>query len=322
MNSQIELDSIIEVISKAKKIGIFTHESPDGDAVGSSMGLYLSLKQLGKEVEVIIDEYSKCFEFLSGLEEVKRDGSNNYDLVIALDCATRERLYDINNSFDSSMVRVSIDHHASNTFYADYNYVEGNSPACAKTLVKILKRLNISLNKEIGECLMVGIITDSGGFRYDTVDDETFEFAAQMLDLGVNISDIYYRVFDVKTKAQFKLSTIATSRLKFYDNDRIALTYLNKQDFIDTKASVGDHEGIVNVGRNIEGVEVSIFLREEEKDEYRVSLRSNSYVNVSDIAEVFDGGGHAKAAGLTINDKLEVAVKRLVKETSKRLWMV
>ena len=319
MNSQIELDNIVEVIGKAKKIGIFTHESPDGDAVGSSMALYLSLKQLGKDVDVIIDEYSKCFSFLTLIDDVKREGTNDYDLVIALDCATRERLYDVNNSFDSSMVRVSIDHHASNTFYANYNYVEAKSPACAKTLIKVLKRLNVSLNREIGECLMVAIITDSGGFRYDTVDDETFEFAAQMLDLGVNISDIYYRVFDVKTKAQFKLSTIATSRLEFYNSDKIALTYLTKQDFKDAKASVGDHEGIVNVGRNIEGVEVSIFLREEEKDEYRVSLRSNSYVNVSDIAEVFDGGGHAHAAGLTIKDKLDVAVKRLIKETSKRL---
>jgi len=319
MNSQIELDNIIEIINRSKRIGIFTHVSPDGDAVGSSLALCLGLKSLNKDVEVILDDYASCFEFLTGINEIKKEGSRDYDLVIALDCATKGRLYDKNGSFDSSMNRIAIDHHISNTFFAENNYVEGNSPATCKTLIKVLKRLNASISREIGECLMAGIITDTGGFRYDTVDDETFEFAAQMLDLGVNISDIYYRTFDFKTKAQFKLSTIATSRLKFYCGERIALTYLKRQDFLDANAKVGDHEGIVNIARNIEGVEVSIFLREELEDTYKVSLRSNNDINVSEIAEVFDGGGHAKAAGLTIEDKLDVAIKKLVKEVSKRI---
>ena len=319
MNSQIELDNIIEVINKARKIGIFTHVNPDGDALGSSMALYLGLKQLHKEVDVITDEYSKCFDFLSCLGEIKKEGSKDYDLCIALDCATKGRLYDPNNSFDASMTNACIDHHASNTFFANYNYIEDKSPAAAKTLIKVLKGLNISISKDIGECLMAGIITDTGGFRYDTVDDETFEFAARMLDLGVNISDIYYRTFDIKTKTQFKLSALASERLKFYSNGQIAVTYLTKEDFTKYKATTGDHEGIVNIGRNIEGVEVSIFLREDEEDTYKVSLRSNNYVNVSEIAEVFDGGGHDKAAGLTIEDKLDLAIKKLVKETSKRL---
>ena len=205
MNSQIELDSIINVINKSKKIGIFTHMSPDGDAIGSSLALYLGLKSLNKEVDIIADDYSSCFDFLPNIDEIKKLGNNDYDLSLALDCATQERLFDNNNSFSTSRVTISIDHHISNTFFANYNYVEGNSPATCMTLVKIFKRLNITITKEIGSCLIAGIITDSGGFRYDTVNDETFEFAAQMLDLGVNISDIYYRTFDIKTKAQFKL---------------------------------------------------------------------------------------------------------------------
>lgn len=319
MNSQIELDNIIELINRAQTIGIFTHVSPDGDAIGSSLGLYLGLKQLKKDVDVIADAYSRCFYFLPGREEIKEYGEKEYDLAIALDCASRGRLFDPKESFGNSKMTISIDHHASNTYFADYNYVEDNSPAACKTLIKILKRLNVSINLEIGTCLMAGIITDSGGFRYSTVDDETFEFAAQMLDVGVNISDIYYRTFDVKTKAQFELSSIATSRLKFYGNDKIALTYVTKNDLDRVKAAVGDHEGIVNVGRNIEGVEVSIFLREDDDGTYKVSLRSNDTVNVSEIAEVFDGGGHDRAAGCTMTDPLDVAVKKLVKETIKRL---
>ena len=319
MNSQIELDNIIDIINKAQKIGIFTHISPDGDAIGSSLGLYLGLKQLKKDVEVITDEYSRCFYFLPGQEEIKREGNKEYDLAIALDCANKARLFDPMNSFDRSKVTIAIDHHASNTYFARYNYVEGNSPAVSKTLIKILKRLNVIINVEVGTCLMAGIITDSGGFRYNTVDDETFEFAAQMLDVGVNISDIYYRTFDVKTRAQFELSSIANSRLKFYCKDRVAVTYVTKEDLKKVKAMPGDHEGIVNVGRNIEGVEVSIFLREDIDGTYRVSFRSNDMVNVSDVAEVFDGGGHVRAAGCSVDMPLDVAIKKLVKETSKRL---
>ena len=319
MNSQIELDSIIETINRANRIGIFTHISPDGDAIGSSLALYLGLRQLKKEVDVITDEYSKCFNFLPSIEDVKESGENKYELAIAVDCASKGRLFDPKASFDNSDMTVAIDHHISNTYFARLNYVEGDSPAVCKTLIKILKRLGVSINLEIGTCLMAGIITDSGGFRYKTVDDETFEFAAHMLDVGVDISDIYYRTFDVKTKAQFELSRIAQERLKFYSKDRIALTYITLNDMKKAKAEIGDHEGIVNVGRNIEGVEVSVFLREDDDGTYKVSMRSNEYVNVSEVAEVFAGGGHEKAAGCTFDCSLEDAIKRLVKEINKNL---
>lgn len=318
MNSEVELDKIINIINRAKRVGIFTHEAPDGDAVCSSLALYMGLRGLNKEVDVITDRYSDSFCFLSCLDKIKKEGSGDYDVCIALDCANKERLYDVNGSFDKAGVTISIDHHASNTFYASYNYVEDRSPAVCKTLVKILKRLSINITKEIGEALMTGIITDTGGFRYETVDDETFEFAAQMLDLGVNISQIYLKTFDMQTKAQFKLTSIATSRLEFLSKGRIAITYITMEDIKKTKAKAGDHEGIVNVGRNVDGVEVSIFLR-EDKDCFRVSFRSNTKVDVAEIAKVFGGGGHSKAAGCIIKDKLDKAMTRLVKETVKKL---
>ena len=318
MNSEIELDNIINILSKAKRVGIFTHESPDGDAIGSSLALYMGLRQLKKEVDIIADKYSDSFLFLSSLDKIKEVGTGDYDVCVALDCADRRRLFDVNNSFDKANFTISIDHHASNTFYANYNYVEDRSPAACKTLVKILRRLSVNFTKEIGEALMTGIITDSGGFRYETVDDETFEFAAQMLDVGVNISDIYLRTFDIQTKSQFKLTSIATSRLKFVSQGRIAITYITEADIKETNAKIGDHEGIVNVGRNVEGVYVSIFLR-EDKNGYKVSFRSNNEVDVSEIAKVFDGGGHSKAAGCLISGDLEDAMKRLIRETEKRL---
>lgn len=319
MNSEIELDNIVEAIQRADKIVVFAHVSPDGDAIGSALGMYLALQQLKKEVDVVADECSRCFDFLPEIGSIHKEMDGVYDLAVSLDCASKARLYDPKGAFDKAKVTVNIDHHASNTYYAKYNYIEGDSPAVCKTLVKVFKRLGVNFTQDMGTCLMAGIITDSGGFRYNTVDDETFEFAAQMLDLGVNISDIYYRTFDVKSKSQFLLTSIATNRLSFYYDDCVAVTYVTLDDFKNTKASVGDHEGIVNIGRNIEGVEVSIFLREVDNDLYRVSFRSNHYVNVSDIASKFDGGGHSRAAGCDIYSDLDTSIKRLVWETKKYL---
>ncbi len=319
MNSDVELNHIVEVINKANTIGIFTHVSPDGDAIGSSLALMLGLKQIKKDVEVTTDEFSKCFNFLTGVDEIRNELNKSYDVTIALDCASLNRLYDPKGVYSKGGVRLSIDHHGSNTYFGEYNYVEASSSAVCMTLVKIFKRLNISITREIGECLMAGIITDSGGFRYNTVNDEVFEFAAQMYELGINISDIYFRTFDAKTRPQFELSSIATSRLKFYSNDRIAVTYVTRHDFVKTHAMVGDHEGIVNIGRNILGVDVSVFLREDDDGSFKVSLRSNYDIDVSEVAKIFDGGGHKQASGFSIKEDVDVAIRKIVREINKIL---
>jgi len=319
MNSEVELDSIIELINNSNKIAIFTHESPDGDALGSSLAMYLALKSLNKEVYVIGDTHSRVFDFLESIKDIKNslDGKD-FDLGISLDCASKHRLYDPKNLFDKCKNTVVIDHHISNTYFGEYNYVEGKSPAVSQTIVKILRRLNINITKEIGTCIMVGIITDTGGFRYDTVDSETFTIASKMLELGVNISDIYLRVFTLQTKPQFLLSRVANSRLEILNKNRVAFTYITMEDEKKVNALEGDHEGIVDIGRNIEGVEVSIFLREADKG-YKVSLRSNRYVDVSEIAEALGGGGHSRASGILLDMSLEDAKKALLKETYKRL---
>ena len=140
MNSEIELDNIVEAIHKANSIVVFAHVSPDGDAIGSVLGMYLALQQLKKDVCVVADDYSRCFNFLPMVNSIKKEVDEVYDLAISLDCATRARLYDPKNAFDNARLSVNIDHHASNTFYAKYNYVEGTSPAVCKTLVKVFRR--------------------------------------------------------------------------------------------------------------------------------------------------------------------------------------
>ena len=315
------LDNILEEIKKAESIVILTHETPDGDAVASSLGMKLALNQLGKNADVIIKEVSKIFDFLPVRNEIKEKSEiENFDLAISLDCSDFKRLVG-NEYFEKAKKTIVIDHHGSNTMYGDFNFVDPVSPACCQILVGMLQYFNINIDKDLGICLLTGIITDTGGFKYSGVTAETFEFTAELLEKGVNVSNIYKRVLDTRTKANFELMKRVSDRMEFLENGKVSFTYINNKDLEDVKAGIGDHEGLVEIGRDIEGVEVSVFIREKEHEEnvYKVSMRSNNYVNVSDVCLMFSGGGHEKAAGALIQGDVEQVKQKIMKELKKVL---
>lgn len=313
------LDNIVEEINKANTIVILTHESPDGDAMGSSLAMYNALKKMGKNVDVIIPEYSKTFTFLPGSEDIKDEGTQaHYDLAIALDCADSKRMNGFVKYFEDARITISIDHHSMNPMFADFNYVNPVAPATCQILVVVLEYLKVEITKDIGTCLLTGIITDTGGFKYPGVTAETFEFAAWLLNSGVNVSNIYKKVLQMKTRANYELSKLAMDRMEFLEDNKITFTYITLEDAKRFSAEEGSHEGIVEIGRDIEGVEVAIFLHERE-DGFKVSLRSNEYVNVADVCLMFGGGGHVRAAGCKISGTIEQIKNKLVNEIKKVL---
>ena len=311
------IDNIKEEINKAKDIVILTHENPDGDAVGSALAMYLTLKKMNKEVDVIIPEYSNVFKFLPGAENIKTEGKETpYDLAISVDVTGIKRLDGFSSYFENAKTKIQIDHHEVNDMFADYNFVNPTSPACAQILILVIEHLGVEIDKNIGTCLLTGIITDTGGFKYEGVSAETFEFASGLLAKGVNVSNIYKKALQMKTRANFELRKIIMNRMEFLCDDKITFTYITKKDMEDVNALSDDHEGLVEVGRDIEGVEVSIFLRQTEKG-YKASLRANNYVNVSDVALLFNGGGHMRAAGCDMTGDLEQCKEKIVKAVEK-----
>lgn len=311
------IDNIKEEIEKANDIVILTHECPDGDAVGSALAMYLTLRKMNKQVDVIIPEYSNVFSFLPGASEIKKEGKNEpYDLAISVDVTGIARLNGFAKYFENAKTKIQIDHHQVNDMFADYNFVNPASPACAQNLILIIEKLGVEIDKEIGTCLLTGIITDTGGFKYEGVSAETFEFTSWLLAKGVNVSDVYKRVLQTKTKANFELRKIIMDRMEFINNNKITFTYMTLEDEKKVGAVSGDHEGLVEVGRDIEGVEVSIFLRQIDGG-YKASLRSNNYVNVSDVCIPFSGGGHIRAAGCNIYGTLEEAKQKIITEVEK-----
>lgn len=314
------LDEILEEIKKAEKIVILTHESPDGDAIGSSLAMKLMLKELDKKPDVIIPEYPRMFKFLPLADEIKIDSEvKKYDLAISLDCGNFKRLAK-NEYFENAQKTIVIDHHGSNNMYGDLNYVNPASPACCEILISMAEYFGVEISKEIGTCIMTGIITDTGGFRYSGITPDTFEYTAELIRVGVDIPDIYKRAMGTKTKANFELTKRVVDRMELLEDGKVSFTYMTTQDELEVNAEPGDHEGLVNIGKDIEGVQVAIFIRQKDnEDVYKVSLRSEDGINVSDICLLFGGGGHARAAGALIKGTIEEVKEKLMKEIRK--WM-
>ena len=202
--------------------------------------------------------------------------------------------------------------------FGDYNYVDQDSPACAQLLLVLFNYFNIEVSKEIGTAILAGIITDTGGFRYDGVTAETFELVAALCKKGVKVSKVYQKVFASTSKSKFFLHRIALDRLELLENEKIAFTYITKNDENSVGAENGDYDGIVEQGRDIEGVEISIFLRETEKG-IKASLRSKDYVNVSELCRIFGGGGHIRAAGCTIPGTIEQVKTQILNQARAML---
>ena len=313
------LEEIKQKIEKANSIILLTHEMPDGDAVGSTIAMYIALKRMGKNVDMIIENCPRTYDFLPFRNEIKEKGTQDkYDLTIALDCSDIKRLNGFSNYFEIAKDRIVIDHHGSNTMFGDINFVNPVSPACCQILVLVLEYLGVEIDKEIGTCILAGIITDTGGFKYEAVTAETFELVAQLINKGINVSNVYKKVLQMISRSSFELRKIAMNRLEFLEEGKISFTYITKKDEEDWNAVTGEHEGIVEMARDIEGVEVAVFLRETENG-YKASLRSNNYVNVSDICLMLGGGGHPKAAGANLPFPLEQAKEKIVEQIKNYL---
>lgn len=314
------LDELYNEIQKAITIVIMAHEAPDGDAIGSCLAVCLALKDMGKRPVVLMKDCPANFNFLPGREFIKEESEiDKYDLAICLDCPNLGRVHNsFVNYFENASVKAEIDHHTKNEMFGDYNIVNHVSPATCQILATSFDYLNINITKDIATCLLTGIITDTGGFRNTGITTETFDFASECLEKGINIPSVFKQAMFTTTRTKFEAEKLAMNRMEFYSNGKIAFTYMTLEDDEKIGLLAGEHDGIVDIGKAIEGVEVSIFLYEKENG-FKASLRSNDYVNVSEVCFKFGGGGHIKAAGATMNMALDKAKNAIITEVEKHL---
>lgn len=314
------LDEILKKIKESNSFIILAHENPDGDAIGSALAVATMLKELGKvNIDVVTKECPANFMTLPNVDMIRTEGRFiNYDMAIVVDCPNINRVSESYIHYIEEADSVAqFDHHLNNSMFGEYNVVNSAAPACAQILVSSFEYLNLEISKDVATCLIAGIITDTGGFRFNSVTRETFEFAGWALAKGVNISKIYKDVMMTKTKEQFEAEKLAVSRIEFFADEKITFTYFTKEDEEKLNIKSGELDGIVDIGRNISGVEVAIFVRQRDNG-FKVSFRSNS-IDIAEICMLFGGGGHKLAAGCTIDAPLEEVKKILIEETRKHL---
>jgi len=296
------MKKIIEEVKEANRIAISGHIRPDGDCVGSCMGLYLYLtKELpNAEVDVFLEKPSDVFNCIQGVEQIK-DASlfqeEEYDVFVALDCS-KDRLGAAEVIFDHAKKKINIDHHVSNMGCADINYLRADASSASELVFELLNE--DKLDSEIAKALYIGIIHDTGVLQYSNTAPATLVTVSKLITFGFNFPEIIEETFYEKTFVQNQiLGRALLESILFMDGKCIVATISKKMmDFYGVTGK--DLDGIINQMRNTKGVECAVFLYELDSMEYKVSMRSGGKINVSKIAQFFGGGGHVRAAGCTM----------------------
>lgn len=314
MNSPIE--AIGKKLLEVDSVLLFPHVNMDGDALGSSVALCKSLRMLGKKCNILIaEEIPLYLRFLQKDYCITNgDKFKNPDLCIAIDCGEVSRFKTRKDFFFKGQSTMVIDHHLATDAVFDFEYVDSKASATAILIYRILKSINAPLDKEIGEAIWAGITTDTGNFQYSNTTKETHDIVSELYDLGIDHNTVSINIYENIRPEKILMTNKVMDNLIFFANGKGAITYATGDIFLETGATLDETEGIVETLRCIAGVEVAAFLKEDSEDSITVSMRSKTEVNVAEIATRFNGGGHKKAAGCTINATMEFAVKMIISE--------
>ena len=309
----MSIEDILLEIRKRETFLITTHVNPEGDAIGSSLALALALSSIGKKVEVITqDPVPKGLKFLPSSDTIKQAKSidRRFDAVITVDCGDLERVGFLKIDNIPGDILINIDHHVTNKGFGAVNFVE-DAVASAQLIYDIMKRLNISLTPDIATCIYTAIMTETGSFRYSNTTSETFKIAQEMVSAGAMPWNIAEQIFNRNNIGRIKLLGLILESLDRSDDGKISWITVKEQMYRETGTSKEDVEDFINFPRSIEGVEVAILFRESNQG-WKISLRSNGKVDVSNMALEFGGGGHSMAAGFFIQGGHEEVKKRVV----------
>lgn len=312
------LNDIIKVINDSKKIAILYHINGDGDAVGSSLALYLGFKD-DKEIDIFADEnVAHNLKFLPSSDIIKYNHipEDVYDLAIAVDCGDKKRMGSREKVFDAAKFRINIDHHNSNDIVGEINLIDEKSPATGEIVHKILEAGNIEITKEIAECLYVAILTDTGSFKHSSTTPSIHRIVAELMEVGISTSEIFRNVYENVSYERQKLLGRILNGMELLRNGKLTIMSTDYNEINEIGARQEDLENVANYGIGIIGVELSIFIKEAEPGICRISLRSKRNFDCASFAKSLGGGGHMRAAGCDVKGTKE-EVKGILVEKLK-----
>lgn len=311
---------IDELIGSAKTVGIAGHVGPDGDCVGSCMGLYLYLKKNRPElsVDIYLESVRDVFGYLSDLSDVKFTAAEKtYDCMVILDVSSPDRIGVASDLFTAAKHTVCIDHHITNPGFADENVIEAAASSASEVLYGLLDAGKVE--KDCAEALYTGIVHDSGVFQYSNTSAKTLHTAADLVAKGIDFPSIIDHSFYEKTYAQNRILGKVLENSRLYAGGAVIAGVAGPEDMETYGVTKQDMDGIVSQLRLTKDVQAAIFLYPAEEGAYKVSLRANGSMRVSDVAAAFGGGGHVKAAGCTMTGTPDEILEKLLAECKKQL---
>lgn len=316
------VDRILAGIADSQSICVVGHIRPDGDCIGSQLGLTLALKALGKDVVCWNeDPVPNKLAFLDPDRVVQRPRKGvKFDCVIATDAASFERLGKVGDCIGDRKLFINIDHHRSNTRYADINWVSAKEPSSGELIYRLIKAAGWSITPAIADCLFTAVSTDTGSFQYPSTRPSTYNVAGELVKRGANLAKICDEVYQSFPLSRVRLLQHVYNNFRLIDENRVAYFWLKQADFDRTGATSNDSEGLIDHIRAIEPVIVACVFEELGPDTVRISLRSKSdRINVNEIAGIFGGGGHTAAAGARISGKPLSVQRRVINAIKKAL---
>lgn len=316
------MNNIASELNHVKSVAIAGHIRPDGDCVGSSMGMYLYIKKNFPhitDVDVYLEAIPNSYRFIQGTDEIHNtcDKNMEYDLFISLDCGDKGRLGDAATYFETAKRRMCIDHHISNSGFADVDYIVPEASSTSELVYDVLDKDKIT--KEIAEALYMGIAHDTGVFQYSCTSPKTMRAAADLMDKGIDFYGILDNTYYKKTYVQNQILGRSLLESIMVLNGQCIISAIRQKDMVFYGVEPKDLDGIVSQLRNTKGVEVAIFIYEIAIQEFKVSMRSNGIVDVSKIGAYFGGGGHVRAAGCTMQGTMHDVLNNLTKHIEKQL---
>ncbi|MDT7602529.1 MAG: bifunctional oligoribonuclease and phosphatase NrnA [Acidobacteriota bacterium] len=306
------LSQVVDLIVAKQRFAVTSHVRPDGDGLGSSLGLYWLLRALGKDPEVVMhDPVPHAYQRLPGACEVRVTTGidRQYDAVFVIECSdvSRPGLADL-----EKQLVVNIDHHATTSLFGQINWIDATASAVGEMIYNLCKAIGVRPSKEIAECVYTALLTDTGSFHYSNTSERTFKVASELVRAGVKPAKISQAVFSNYPWSKLELLSHVLATARHDPSGRVASMHQTLEMQAAARASEEDSDGFVNYPMSCGEIEAATFIKETAPGVYRTSLRSKGEVNVARIAERFGGGGHRNAAGCTLYGDLAEAERTMM----------
>ncbi|WP_281703412.1 DHH family phosphoesterase [Parvimonas micra] len=311
MKKNNSTEEILNLIKSSDNIGVISHKNPDGDNIGSTISVILGVREnLNKNIFGIkVDNFPQNLLFLDTIDNIRETEEQDLDLLIYVDCGEVDRPGDIGELFRKRAKKtINIDHHKTNDYFGDLNYVFPNMSSTCEIVYNLFKDFNFKISKDIANALLVGINTDTYRFLYETSTASTLRACADLYDLGADKDFIYKKLYQNNSFEVEMLKNKLINRAKLYFDNKVAVIGMFESDFEGTDLTMDMVDDVVNYYRDINGFEVSILFKEMEKNVFKGSVRSKEFVDVSKVCGYFNGGGHTRAAGCIIDGDFESVV--------------